>query len=344
MKERFYYIILFTIIAVYAWGIRPNPAAAAPMTAAPQSASEIIARINAYRAQNGLYNYTINQNLMHSAQTQSDYQASIQSVTHTGSGGTSPRDRAYAAGYGGGSTIWVSEIIYGGTQATVDTAMSWWKSSSVHNNAMLSSQSLEIGAGVASSGGSTYFTVVMGVVSGSASEETGGEISPPAIPNNPVQVAEPSEDGSLIHTIQAGQTLWTIAAVYDVPLDQLLELNEITKDTLLQPGQEIIIQPPRESEPTATPTVESTPTPSETKPIPTPSTTPQLSLTSSPSSENKPINARSTISSSQEASNKPGGGLSTIGIVAAGMIVMYAVIILVAATFRNVDDSQNRVE
>lgn len=342
MKERFYSVILFTIIAVYVWGIRPDPAAAAPLLAGSQSASEIISRINAYRAQSGLYSYTINQNLMNSAQVQSDYQASIQSVTHTGSGGTSPKDRAYAAGYGGGATIWVSEIIYGGTQATVDTAMSWWKGSSVHNNAMLSSQSLEIGAGVASSGGSTYFTVVMGLVSGSASGETGGEI--PAIPNNPVQMAEPGEDGSIVHIVQAGQTLWTIAAVYDVPLDQLLELNEITKDTLLQPGQEIIIQPPRDSEPTATPTIESTPTPSETESIPTPSITPQLSLTSTLSSKSTPINARSTISSSQEASNNSRGGLSTIGIIAVGMIVMYAVIILIAATFRNADDPQNRAE
>jgi uncharacterized protein YkwD len=336
MKERFYSVILFTIIAVYVWGIRPDPAAAAPLLAGSQSASEIISRINAYRAQNGLYSYTINQNLMNSAQVQSDYQASIQSVTHSGSGGTSPKDRAYAAGYGGGSTIWVSEIIYGGTQATVDTAMSWWKGSSVHNNAMLSSQSLEIGAGVASSGGSTYFTVVMGLVSGSASGETGGEI--PAIPNNPVQMAEPGEDGSIIHTVQAGQTLWTIAAVYEVPLDQLLELNDITMITLLQPGQEIIIEQPRESEPTVTPTVESTPTPSETEPIPTPSITPQLSLTSTLSSKSTPINARSTISSSQEASDNTGGGLSTIGIIAVGMIVVYAVIILIAATFRNVDE------
>lgn len=344
MKERFYRVILFTIIVVCAWGIRPGPATAAPVIADPQSASEIIARINAYRAQNGLYNYTINQNLMHSAQVQSDYQASIQSVTHTGSGGSSLRDRAYAAGYGGGNTIWVSEIIYGGTQATVDTAMSWWKGSSVHNNSMLSPQSLEIGAGVASSGGSTYFTVVMGNVSGSTSGETGSEIPPPAILNDPVQLAEPGEDGSIIHTVQAGQTLWTIAAVYDVPLDRLLELNEITKDTLLQPGQEIIIQPPLESEPTTTPTVESTPTPSATESIPTPSTTPQLSLTSTPSSKSTPINARSTISSSQEASNKPGGGLSTIGIIAVGMIGIYFVFILIAATFRNADDSQNRAE
>ena len=336
MKERFSRVILFTIIAIYAWGIRPGPAAAAPVISDSQRASEIISRINAYRAQNGLYSYNINQNLMHSAQVQSDYQASIQSVTHTGSGATSPRDRAYAAGYGDGSTIWVSEIIYGGTQATVDSAMSWWKGSSVHNNSMLSPQSLEIGAGVASSGVSTYFTVVMGMVSGSTSGETGGEI--PAIPNNPVQEAEPSEDGSVVHTVQTGQTLWTIAAVYDIPLDQLLELNDITQDSLLQPGQEIIIQPPEGTEPTNALTVDPTATASETAPIPSPSTTSQARSTTSPSSENIPIPTRFAPTSAQDSTNKSEGGLSTIGIIAVGMIVIYAVIILIAATFRNVDE------
>ncbi len=338
MKERFSRVILFTIIAIYAWGIRPSPAAAAPVISDSQSASEIISRINAYRAQNGLYSYNINQNLMHSAQVQSDYQASVQSVTHTGSGGTSPRDRAYAAGYGGGSTIWVSEIIYGGAQATVDSAMAWWKGSSVHNNAMLAPQSLEIGAGVASSGGSTYFTVVMGMVSGSTSGETGGENPPPAIQSNPVQVAEPSEDGSVVHTVQAGQTLWTIAAVYDVSLDQLLELNDIALNSLLQPGQEIIIQPPEGTEPTNAPTVDPTATASETAPIPSPSTTSQASSTTSPSSEIIPIPTRFAPTSAQDSTNKSEGGLSTIGIIAVGMIVIYAVIILIAATFQNVDE------
>ncbi len=343
MKERFFYIIPFTIIAIFAWGLWPSPAAAAPVIADAQSASEVIARINAYRAQNGLYTYAINQNLMGSAQIQSDYQASVQSVTHTGSGGSSPRDRAYAAGYGGGATIWVSEIIYGGTQATVDTAISWWKGSSVHNNAMLSPQSLEIGAGVASSGGSTYFTVVMGTISGSTSGETGGEIPPPAIPFNPVQAAEPAADGSIVHIVQAGQTLWTIAAVYDVPLDQLLELNDLTLDDLLQPDQEIKIRPPQDEKSSRTPTVED---PSD-QPTKEPTTDPTASSDTFPTMVPGPISTippTSIALSAQESSNNSAGGLSTIGIVAVGMIVIYAVIILVAATFRNMDDPQNRAE
>ena len=243
MKHHFIKIILSTIMAVLAYGAHPIPIDAGPVGAGLWSSSEVISRINAYRAQNDLYAYSINQDLMRSAQAQSDYQASIQSVTHTGAGGTSPRDRATSTGYGDGATIWVSEIIYGGTQASVDTAMSWWKGSSVHNNAILSPQYLEVGAGVTSSGGSTYFAVVMGFVSGATSGSTGDSIpsdsenSPASIPQNPVLVAEPGEDGSIVHEVQAGQTLWTIAAIYEIKLDQLLERNDLSRDSLLQPGQ-----------------------------------------------------------------------------------------------------------
>lgn len=339
---------MFTIMTVLAYGSHPIPADAAPVDAGFQSSSEVISRINVYRTQNGLYAYSINQDLMRSAQAQSDYQASIESVTHTGAGGTNPRDRATSAGYGDGATIWVSEIIYGGTQASVDTAMSWWKGSSVHNNSMLSPQYLEVGAGVTSSGGSTYFTVVMGFISGATSGSTGdttvsaGENSSASVPHNPVVVTEPGKDGSIVHEVQAGQTLWTIAAVYGIPLNQLLELNNLNRDTLLQPGQEIIIQPPRESEPIRTPTLDPDATSAETNPTPLTSSTPQAIMTDSPSNKTTPKSARSTITAPQEATTGSKGGLSTIGAVAVGMIALYAVIILVAASFRNVDKEEDR--
>jgi uncharacterized protein YkwD len=130
-------------------------ASSSPLDIGSFSAAEVIAQINNYRAQNGLPAYSINSALMVSAQAQSDYQASITTVTHTGLGGSRPRDRAYAAGYGNGSTIWVSEIIYGGYQATVNVAMGWWKTSQIHNDTMLSSNYQEIGTGVSSSGGKT---------------------------------------------------------------------------------------------------------------------------------------------------------------------------------------------
>ena len=109
---------------------RKNPDSAAAK--ALLSPAEVITAINQYRAQNGLYAYQSNSILMTTAQQHSNYQASIGAVTHTGAGGTRPIDRAYAAGYGNGQIVFVTEIIYGGTNPTVNDAVSWWKGSAIH--------------------------------------------------------------------------------------------------------------------------------------------------------------------------------------------------------------------
>jgi LysM repeat protein len=339
-------ILIFSTLAIMLGAIRADRADASPLTAGMLNAGEIISRINAYRSNNGLYAYETNQVLMRIAQAQSDYQASIQSVTHTGPGGTRPVDRAYAAGYGGGNTVWVSEIIYGGTQASVDSAMSWWKESAVHNSSMLSSQYLEVGAGVASSGGSTYYTVVMGYVAGTAPEESDapeasavdGDGAPAVVPFNPVMPAEPGEDGSIIHQVQAGQSMWTIAAVYEIPLEQLLELNDLTQSSFLQPGQELIIRPPQEAISTPTATVGPTNTPTPPPPTRTPQGTPLPRPTTTTLDGIALADTGARDLAAEPASTGSKGGLSTIGAIAIGMVVLYGVLITVAGSFRNLDD------
>ena len=207
----------------------------------------IISAINAYRAQNGLPAYQVNNTLMALAQGQSDYQASINTVTHNGPGGTRPRDRAYNAGYGGGAIIFVSEIIYGGTNATVDVAMTWWKGSPIHNDTMLASTYVEIGAGVSTDGTWTYFTAEMAYVAGGVAPTSGpgggtgsGEGPAPVIVI-PVVVATPQTDGSVYHIVRTGQTLWAIAAVYGVDLQDLLALNGLPENAVIYPGDEILV-------------------------------------------------------------------------------------------------------
>jgi LysM repeat protein len=218
------------------------------------SPAQLIAAINNYRQQNGVQTLGENSILMSLAQSQSDYQASTGNISHTGPGGTKPIDRAYAAGYGDGNKIFLSEIIFGGYHVTVDDAMTWWKGSSLHNRVMLDSQYLEIGAGVTTDGDWTYFTAEIAWVtgisapagagetdsSGDTSESAGEDVLLPV----PIIKATPNEDGSIIHIIQEGQTLWSIAAVYEVDLDTLLKQNNLTRTSLVFPGEEIIVQPP----------------------------------------------------------------------------------------------------
>jgi len=218
------------------------------------SGGDVIIAINGYRQQYGLAQLTPNSLLTSLAQGQSDYQASIGSITHTGPGGTTPQQRASAAGYGGGNFFYLSEIIYGGYQQNVQNALSWWQNSSLHNSIMLSSNYSEIGAGVATSGDSVYFTAVLGGPSGSSSSTSGsgddsgsGENPQPTAAGPvvmPVQKATPQPDGSIIHTVLTGQTLWTIAAVYEIKLEDVYELNGLNRFSFVFPGDEILVRPP----------------------------------------------------------------------------------------------------
>lgn len=257
----------------------------------PLSPSEIISGINNYRSQYGLSALQSNSLLMILAQGHSEYQASINNLTHIGPGGTSPKERAIAAGYNGGNVSYYSEIIYYGYNATTSMAINWWKGSSIHNSMMLSSAFNEIGAGVASNGTWNYYTAELGYSSGvsappNTSDTNTGDSSPAESPSIiyavPVITTTPREDGAVIHIIKTGQVPWTLSKIYGIDLDLLLEQNGLTRYSYVFTGDEIIIIPsntpqPLTSTPTITATEEWTPTeniPSTEKAISTATTIP----------------------------------------------------------------------
>ena len=282
-------MILSILIVFAAAGLQLLPSA--PVSAAPSSrpvlnASDVIAAINEYRAQYGLPAYQTNSNLMAAAQAQSDYQASIGDVTHSGPGGTRPSDRVYATGYGSGNSVWVSEIIFGGINATVADAVGWWKTSAIHNDTMLSPRYVEIGAGVSTAGGMVYYTAVTGYVTGSPAPEVDQEAAAEAPVEEvplviPVVPAEPREDGAIVHIVRTGQSLWNIAAVYDVPMEKILDLNNLTENATLQVGQEVLVA---EASGAVTPSPGEPPETDRVTPGTTPSLTPTIEIASSTAS------------------------------------------------------------
>lgn len=255
MKKVFFSLMMVLVLV----STGSQSAAAAPEAKPVFGPSDVIAAINNYRGQNGLPPLIANSTLMALAQGQSDYQASTGVITHEGPGGTRPKDRAYAAGYGDGNFIFLSEIIYGGYKADHNSAVEWWKNSPVHNTEMLRDNLSEIGAGVSTNGDRTYFTAELGHVStwaapadsisGSGSSEDEGDTSPPVVIAVPVVIATPQQDGSIIHIIRTGQALWTVAAVYKVDLDTLLQINGLTRNSIVKPGDEIIVRPANTPEP-----------------------------------------------------------------------------------------------
>ncbi|MBN1146179.1 MAG: LysM peptidoglycan-binding domain-containing protein [Anaerolineales bacterium] len=52
-------------------------------------------------------------------------------------------------------------------------------------------------------------------------------------------------DGSRVLVVQPNQTLWEIAATHNLTLQELLDLNNLTKDSLIRPGDKLIVREAR---------------------------------------------------------------------------------------------------
>lgn len=221
------------------------------------TAMEVINTINQLRTQQGLAPLQIDQSLMTIAQQHSIYQASLGTWTHTGADGSRPKDRAQAAGFGNGAQIYVSEnVAYGTDQSIMDVINTSWNDPD-HKNTMYGANYQYIGAGVAYSGGLVFYTVDTGYWIGD-SQPTSVPSNPnptpeETLPPTPVPVVQstPAPDGSVSHTVQQGQALWNIAAVYELTIEEIITLNDLPPDPILLPGDTLLIQP--SSTPTITP-------------------------------------------------------------------------------------------
>lgn len=302
---------------------------AVPSLAPPRQGSpnEVIGLINGYRASNGLPAYAQDGILMQIAQGQADYLAATQGATggdiHTGPGGSRPRDRAYTAGYGGGTQIFISEIAKYGMGETSQSALAWWQQSPNHNPTLLASTYVHIGCGVANDGTTRYYYVcVTGYsVGGSYSGSSTQSAQSPALPVMiPVTKAEPRADGSLVHIIRTGQTLWTLAAVYEVSLQQILDLNGYTESQVVYIGEEVIIAPPG-SYATLEPTLDPNATPTRT-----PTATPSPTATRTPASQ--PTAAQlAAVDEPQQPPTNAGGSTSVHLVVGVALVSILGVIV-----------------
>jgi LysM repeat protein len=95
--------------------------------------------------------------------------------------------------------------------------------------------------------------------------------TPESVP--PVTVQPPQPDGSIVHTVQRGDTLASISYAYKVSIDQILKLNNMSADAwVISIGQKLIIklpdQTPTPTSPPETPTNIPTATPEIVTPIP----------------------------------------------------------------------------
>jgi LysM repeat protein len=190
----------------------------------------------------------------------------------------------------------------GRTKFSTEATVGMWQGDDPHSSTLLGLSYQYVGAGVAEKINFVYFTLdtaYMAVEQASNSPTPTLQGTPGAgIPTTaityvvPVRKATPNADGSIIHVVEYGQTLYGIADAYKVTVDQLITLNKLTGTTIYV-GDKLTIQaaftptatgqpalsPPartRSNNPTLTPRPHTT-TPSPINPttvIPTPTRTP----------------------------------------------------------------------
>lgn len=300
------------------------------------SATTVINTINSLRAQRGLAALQTHPSLMWIAQQHSEYQASIGTWTHTGPDGSSPRDRAAAAGFGDGAYVYISENVAFWQNGTIMQVINGPWNDPEHHHTMYNPNAKYIGAGVAYAGDLVFYTVDTGYWEGdpaptpenpSVSSTPSESLEPTPVP---VIISTPMPDGSIKHIVAGGQNLWAIAAVYDIPLEDLRALNELEPDAILSLGDEIVIQP--SSTPTNTPIGEASPTvPPRFTHTPSPVGSNGTAIHFSPSS---PSPTENNVSEPRFRSNTKNPTLVILAVLISGGTLAAALVI----SFRKIED------
>ncbi|MCA9874862.1 MAG: LysM peptidoglycan-binding domain-containing protein [Anaerolineales bacterium] len=222
--------------------------------AAQSPTTDILTLVNALRASYGLPPFEYNPTLAVAAQNHANWMSQTAVYSHTGAGGSTPQTRANAAGYPG----YVSENIVGGTKLTPQQGVTWWRNSAVHFNTMISTRYTQAGVGFAQGHDQNFYVLVVGQPDDApvATTDRQEEVAYANIPFfvEPIEVSPPREDGSIWHTVGEGHTLWAIAARYEVSIADIMLYNNLTEDSTIQPGDELLIRLAEGQEPPPTPT------------------------------------------------------------------------------------------
>jgi len=221
------------------------------------SAYELILAMNTLRVSNGLPALIEDPIINAVAQSTAEIMAANNMSWHIGD----VRGRLAVAGYGGGGTVWATEnfaVSSGGMG--IDQIMAVWADPD-HMRPAVNPAYCNVGAGVATVNGKTYYILQAAYVSGqecgsyaSSGSSEGGNVVPPVSQIIiPVQIATPDEDGNVYHTVQSGQSFWSIAIAYQITIQDLETWNNISRNIPLQSGQRLYI-PGKNTEGYATPT------------------------------------------------------------------------------------------
>lgn len=140
----------------------PPTASACAASADSGVEAQVIGLVNAERVAQGLAAYSVDSRLTAAARVHATDMACNHFTSHTGSDGSSVRDRVEAQGY---TWSWIGENYYvtSDTDNGAQVAFDWWMNSTLHRNNLLSPNYTQFGVGYvydADSDYGGYFVVV----------------------------------------------------------------------------------------------------------------------------------------------------------------------------------------
>jgi len=258
---RFHKVLYSLLLILLLFGLlaHPNNAdAESELVSVKQvNASDLILAMNTLRVSNGLPALIEDPIIDAVAQSTASIMAINSMSWHIGD----VRGRLAAAGYGDGGTVWATEnfaVSSGGMG--IDQIMAVWADPD-HMRPAVNPAYCNVGAGVATANGKTYYILQAAYVSGKECGSYTGTGSPTSGDGGsvisqiiiPVEIATADKDGNVYHEVQSGQSYWSIAVAYQITIHDIEVWNNTSQNIPLQAGQKLFI-PGKNTEGFATPT------------------------------------------------------------------------------------------
>jgi uncharacterized protein YkwD len=220
------------------------------------TAAQVVKAVNSLRENNGLSPLNVHPVLMQVAQTEADGIANGM-PGHWRPNGLTLGQWLVSLGYplagdlsldGFRSENWLMA-------RTANEAIQAWQGDAEHSNTMLSPDRSDIGVGIAVAD-QVYIVLLTALRTSSGKMQTdanplltqvaasGGAASGSLFSQyiKPVLVSTARPDGNVVHKIQYGQSLWSLAVAYHTTIDQLRAWNNLGQDTTVYEGQYLLVQ------------------------------------------------------------------------------------------------------
>lgn len=219
----------------------------------------LIEEVNALRQGKNLQPYQVSPILMRVAQDHADHVAQTGYLSRY-ERGLSPYQRALEAGYPVAGNLLegglYAENLHSGLNATVAEVIEKWSGDTQYFRALYAEDLKDAGAGVASSGGVTYFVLDVGA----ALEDPAYWYTATPTSDGVVLTSTPLDDGTIYHVVQAKEYLWNIALAYGMTVEEIKKLNGLATNDIYEGEKLLIFKPKPQIGPTPTPTLGVTPT------------------------------------------------------------------------------------